>query len=243
MSSSFIQPNGGYKDLKSYQKSLVIFRATRYFCKRFLNGDHRQIDQMVQAARSGKQNIVEGSLASATSKQSEIHLTNVAKASLGELKEDYEDFLNERGLPLWDKNHPHAKALSKLSRESVEAYDTYRSYIEHESPEVAANTIRHLCIQDIVILGRQIRHLEQKFLREGGTKEQMTAARLEARAEASQEEQGEQPASPACPACGAAMVRRTARKGPNAGNVFWGCSKYPECTGTRPVEDEDERGQ
>lgn len=242
MSTSFIQPHGGYKNLKSYRKTLVIHQATIYFCKRFFSGSHRQTDQMVQAARSGKQNIVEGSIASATSKKSEIHLTNVAKASLGELQEDYEDFLRERNIGKWDKNHPQAQHITRLSRQGIEEYQTYQSLIESTSPEVSANTIRHLIIQAIVMLHRQIKHLEQKFLNEGGTREQMTAARLETRSAKEHKKQnpGQDTMSPAplCPQCNASMVRRKARKGPNAGNEFWGCSKYPQCTGTRPIDTE-----
>jgi len=250
MSSSFIQPHGGYKNLKSYQKTLVVHQATVYFCKRFFNGNHRQTDQMVQAARSGKQNIIEGSMASATSKQSEIHLTNVAKASLGELQEDYEDFLREKNLDIWDKEHPQAQYITRLSRQEIEEYQTYQSLIEKKSPEVSANTIRHLIIQTIVILHRQIKHLEQKFLNEGGTREQMTAARLETRAAKEHQEQnsGRDAVSPAplCPQCNAAMVLRKARKGKNAGNEFWGCSKYPNCRGTRQIDagtDGQQRGR
>ena len=234
---SFIPPHGGYKKLKSYQKSLVIFQGTKYFCKRFFSSDPRQTSQMVQAARSGKQNIAEGSLAAATSKQSEIHLTNVAKASLGELQEDYEDFLRDKKLPTWDKDHPQARQLSKLSRQTPEeTYEAYKSWIEHPSPEIAANALRHLIIQATVILARQIQRLEREFLEQGGIRERMTAARLKRRTESRQPDTGETSHTPKCPECHGQMVRHTARRGPNAGNDFWGCARYPDCKGTRPVE-------
>ncbi len=249
MPAGFIPPHGGYKKLKSYQKALVIYDATRYFCARFFPKDRRQTDQMEQAARSGKQNIVEGSLASATSKQTEIHLTNVAKASLGELLEDYEDFLRVNRLPAWEKNDPQARCLTDRSRQAEDSYDRYRADIENASPEISANTIRHLILQTTFLLSRQIQRLEQEFLEQGGIRERMTAARLEARetqfAAAAQPQPppplSSSPAAiacptPSCPQCEAAMVRRTARTGAHAGNAFWGCSSYPKCKGTRPLD-------
>ena len=181
MQGGFIPQNSGYKKLKSYQKALIIYDATVYFCRRFFSRDRRQTDQMEQAARSGKQNIAEGSMASATSKQTEIHLTNVARASLGELLEDYEDFLRIRHLPIWEKDHAIARKITELSRNSEENYETYRSYIENESPEISANTIRHLIMQASFMLNRQIQSLEQEFLAHGGIRERMTNARLESR--------------------------------------------------------------
>ncbi len=239
MSPGFIPPHGGYKQLKSYRKALIICDATLYFCARFFPHNRRQTDQMEQAARSGKQNIGEGSLASATSKQTEIHLTNVAKASLGELQEDYEDFLRANGLPTWDKDHPSARRLTELSRRADDVYETYRADIEHESAEISANSIRHLIIQAAFLLSRQIQRLEQDFLQKGGIRERMTTARLDARAASSAPVAI---AAPVCPLCRSGMLRRTARTGANAGRDFWGCSAYPKCRGTRRFE-EPEEGQ
>jgi four helix bundle protein len=104
MPDGFIPPHGGYKKLLSYRKALIVFQATVYFCDRFIDKRSRTHDQMVQAARSGKQNIVEGSMASGTSKETEIKLTNVARASLEELLEDYSDFLLVRGLQEWSED-------------------------------------------------------------------------------------------------------------------------------------------
>lgn len=177
----FIPKHGGYEKLRSYQKTLIVYQATAEFVERWVPRGSRTRDQMVQAARSGKQNIVEGSLASATSKQSEIHLTNVARASLGELREDYEDFLRERGLPIWGKTHPWARRVSELSRTPGENLETYRKAIEHEDPEIVANVLRHLTMQATLLLDRQIARLEQDFLRDGGIRERMTRARLAAR--------------------------------------------------------------
>src|SRR5262245_42981013 len=102
----FLPPHGGYEHLLSFQKSKIVFDATHYFVERYFHPRDRTRDQMVQAARSGKQNIAEGSEASGTSKETELKLTNVAYASLGELLEDYRDFLRNRGLPEWAATHP-----------------------------------------------------------------------------------------------------------------------------------------
>lgn len=227
----FIPPHGGYRRLKSYLKAEIVYDATVYFCGRFHARNRRQTDQMEQAARSGKQNIAEGSLASATSKQTEVHLTNVARASLGELLEDYVDFLRTHQLSCWEKDHPEAARLSEWARLSGESYGTYRALIEHESPEVSANTIRHLILQACFLLDRQIERLERDFVEQGGIRERMTAARLKARTPE------QKPATPGCPLCQAPMRERQARTGSHAGQRFWGCSHYPECRGTRNMED------
>ncbi len=255
----FIPDHGGFKELKAYQKAVVVYDATVAFCARFHRRNRRRTDQMEQAARSGKQNIVEGSLASATSKQTEVHLTNVAKASLGELLEDYQDFLRTKCLPIWDKTHPEAERITARARAGAEeTYDDYRDAVEQGTPELAANTVRHLTLQAIYLLARQIKQLEANFLQQGGIRERMTAARLRARDASSSSQssassmsstssESSAPSSPSCPDCGAPMARRTARRGANAGNPFWGCSKYPDCTGTRPVagdgEDKEDSGK
>src|ERR1700678_2494129 len=112
----FIPPHGRYQELLSYQKAEVVYDLTFRFCQRFLPKGDRTIDQMVQAARSGKQNIAEGTKASGTSKEMEIKLTNVARASLEELLVDYQDFLRTRNLRLWDKNSKEAEYVRKLGR-------------------------------------------------------------------------------------------------------------------------------
>jgi four helix bundle suffix protein len=136
---------------------------------------------MVQAARSGKQNIVEGSMASGTSKETEIKLMNVARASQEELLEDYRDFLRTRGFALWDKNSRQALFVRKLGADKNASYETYRTYIESRSPEVVANIIICLIHQTNYLLDQQIRQLEQAFVKEGGLRERMTRARLDER--------------------------------------------------------------
>jgi len=197
----FIPPHGGYKDLLSYHKAEIVYDATVKFCERFLDKRDRTVDQMIQAARSGKQNIVEGSQISGTSKEMEIKLINVARASLEELLVDYHDYLRVHGLELWDKDSPYAKAVRKLayktpqqnmessdsnephtSNRSHESYETYRTYIETRSAGTVANIIICLIHQTNYLLDRQLRQLERAFLEQGGLRERMTQARLQARA-------------------------------------------------------------
>jgi len=151
------------------------------FCDRFIEKRSRTHDQMVQAARSGKQNIAEGSQASGTSKKTELKLVGVARASLEELLLDCQDFLRQRGLPLWDKNHPQAQAVRKLAYVQNRSYSTYRTYVESSSPEPAANTVICLIHQANYLLDQQLRQLEQQFLEEGGFTERLYRARTEAR--------------------------------------------------------------
>jgi four helix bundle suffix protein len=177
----FIPPHGGYRKLITYQKAEIIYVATVYFTGRFFRKYDRTIDQMVQAARSGKQNIAEASMASGTSKETEIKLTNVARASLEELLIDYQDFLRTRKLPLWDKNHRYVVRFRELNRTPDATYETYQKALEHEDPEICANAI--VCLINIVsyLLKQQLKSLEQQFLNEGGLRERMTKARVEKR--------------------------------------------------------------
>ena len=181
MTSGFIPPHGGYQDLLSYRKSLIVYDATVHFCKRFLDKRDRTVDQMVQAARSGKQNIIEGSMASGTSKEMEIKLMNVARASLEELLEDYRDFLRTKDGLLWDKNSEQALFVRKLGRKEDESYTTYRTYLESRTGDVVANIVMCLIHQANYLLDQQIRQLEQAFLKEGGLRERMSKARRQVR--------------------------------------------------------------
>jgi S23 ribosomal protein. len=178
---AFIPPHGGYQDLLSYQKALIIYDATLYFCNRFFSKFDRTREQMTQAARSGKQNILEGSEASGTSKETEIKLTNTARASLKELLEDYRDFMRNRGITEWAADHPHALRLRKLNRIPGANYETVKKAIEHSDPAICANAIAGLIKVTCYLLDRQIKRLEQDFLKEGGLRERMTRARLAAR--------------------------------------------------------------
>ena len=172
----FLPPRGNYRTLLSYQKAEIVYDITYRFCERFLKRGDRTIDQMVQAARSGKQNIAEGSKASLTSTQTEIRLTNVARASLEELLVDYHDFLRVRDLKLWAKESAEAMFVRKLANNAT--FDTYRSFCETRPSEVVANIAICIIHQANFLLDRQIRRLEQDFVRNGGLREKMTAARL-----------------------------------------------------------------
>jgi len=136
---------------------------------------------MVQAARSGKQNIAEGSLASGTSKKTELKLIGVARASFGELLEDYEDFLRQRGLRLWEKDDPRVIAIRKIAYKSDKSYTTYKTYIENQDPEIAANTLICLINQANFLLDQLLRSLEKEFLEKGGFSERLYNKRSEMR--------------------------------------------------------------
>lgn len=187
-----IPAHGGYRELKSYQNAEIIYDATIVFCNRFISRRSRTHDQMVQAARSGKQNIAEGSMASGTSKKFELKLVGVARASLEELLLDYEDFLRQSGLPLWDKDHPKAAAIRKLAYAENRSYKTYKTHVEQASPEVAANTLVCLIHQANYLLDQQLRQLEKAFLEEGGFTERLYRERSRARERAQQQHQREQ---------------------------------------------------
>lgn len=179
--SGFIPPHGNYRELLSYQKAEVIYDLTFRFCHRFLERGDRTIDQMIQAARSGKQNILEGSKASGTSKEMEIKLTNVARASLEELLADYEDFLRVRQCRIWEKTSKEALYTRRLGNRSHVTYESYRAFVETRPPETIANIALCLIHQANYLLDQQIRRLETDFLREGGLRERMTRARIETR--------------------------------------------------------------
>jgi four helix bundle suffix protein len=181
MVEGFIPPHGGYRKLLSYQRAEIVYDATVRFCDRHFHRRDRTIDQMVQAARSGKQNIAEASMASATSKETEIKLTNVARASLGELLEDYRDFLRTHGIAEWEKNHPYARRLSELLRTTDATYETFKKAVEHDDPAVSANAILGLTKVAYALLTNQIKQLEVAFVEEGGLRERMTRARLHER--------------------------------------------------------------
>lgn len=180
-SPNFLPAGGNYQDLLSYKKSEIVYDFTFRFCERHLKRGDRTIDQMVQAARSGKQNIAEGSKASVTSTEMELKLTNVARASLEELLIDYQDYLRVRDHKFWEKDSPEALYVRKLGRTENESYETYRSYMETHPPEVLANIAICLIHQANYLLDRQIKRLEKDFLEKGGLRENMTKARLEYR--------------------------------------------------------------
>ena len=240
-----LRTSGGYRKLRSFQTATIIYDATVSFCNRFVDRRSRTHDQMVQAARSGRQNIAEGSRAGATSSKSETHLTNVARASLDELLLDFEDFLRQRHLPQWAKDAPEARKVRALGREVSGTFSQadsspYTPWLEHADPSVVANTVICLIHQANYLLDRQIAVLERAIIEKGGYREQLTAARLAERGKRKYVSKADKkgptdPPPPCCPHCGKPMVQRTARQGRTPGASFWGCTDYPDCKGTRPL--------
>jgi len=254
-----IRASGGYRKLHSFQVTTIIYDATVSFCERFVDRHSRLRDQMVQAARSGRQNIAEGSRASATSSQTELRLVNVARASLDELLLDYEDYLRQNGHVQWAKDSPEALAVRRVGKNRVDRSDRtnptdgsdpaaqaalYRPWLAHADAAVVANAVICLIHQANYLLDQQIRALERQFVTQGGYSEQLAAARLREREQKAKGDWTDQsdPSdrtdkgdSPACPICGGAMALRTAKKGLRAGTQFWGCAKYPACKGTKPL--------
>jgi four helix bundle suffix protein len=170
--------HGNYRELRSFQKAEIVYDLTYRFCERFLRKGDRTVDQMVQAARSGKQNILEGSKASGTSKEMELKLTNVARASLEELLADYEDFLRARRAPVWEKDAKEALFVRRLGGRPGVSYEAFREFVDTRPGEVVANIARCLIHQANYLLDQQIRRLEQDFLKDGGMRERMARARL-----------------------------------------------------------------
>jgi len=180
-SPGLIEAHGGYRNLKSYQMSEIVYDATTAFCNRLIDRRSRTHDQMVQAARSGKQNIAEGSMASGTSRKTELKLVGVARASLEELLLDYEDFLRQKGLALWGKDNATTKEIRQLAYRTDRSYETYKTYIEEQDPGIAANTLVCLIHQTNYLLDQQLRQLEARFLKEGGFTERLYQKRRESR--------------------------------------------------------------
>ncbi len=175
--------HGGYRTLKSYQTTTLIYDLTVEFCKSYMtyktNPSYRTVDQMIQAARSGRQNIAEGSQASAVSKKTEIKLVGVVRASLEELLIDFEDFLRQRSLPLWEKDSPEAQTIRALSYRTDKTYQTYQTYLS--APEKAVNCLICLIHQANYLLDRQLQALEKAFISEGGYSENLFKKRLQQR--------------------------------------------------------------
>lgn len=180
--STFLPKHGNYQELKAFQKAEVVYDLTVRFARKYLARGDRTIDQMVQAARSGKKNLLEGSKASRTSKEMEIKLTNVGRASLEELLDDYLDFLRSRDLPLWAKDSREALYVRRLGTKQPQTFELYRAILATRPPEIIANMAICWINQANYLIDRQIARLEKDFLEQGGLRERMTRARLEQRA-------------------------------------------------------------
>jgi len=241
MSEPLFSKHGGYRRLDSFMLATIIYYSTVGFCRRFgITG--RQQEQMVQAARSGRQNIAEGSKRSATSAATEINLTDVAQASLAELMLDYEDYINLSGQLPWSDDDPNSEALrtirlKRLESDRSQAHEfakvvaenraLFARWLESDDAIVRANALVRLCDRADWVIRRQLAALGERFIEEGGFKEKMTRARLETR----------DTETPKCPDCGKPLRKRAAKKGSHAGSEFWGCTGYPDCTFTRNLDD------
>ncbi len=210
-----LRPSGGYRKLRSFQAATVVYDATVSFCNRFMDKRSRTVDQMVQTACSGRQNIAEGSRATATSSQTELRLVNVARASLDELLLDYEDFLRQRGLAQWGKDDPPAREVravgkrldptDRSDRTDRTDGEAYARWLENKDPAIVANAVICLIHQTNYLLDQQIAGLERQFVEGGGYSEQLAAARLERRkqdrSDQSDTTDRTEKEKPACPLC------------------------------------------
>src|SRR5665213_1725990 len=178
-SHRIIPPRGDYQTLHSFQKAEVVYDLTFRFAHKHLSRGDLTVDQMIQSARSGKKNILEGSKAALTSKEMEIKLTNVGRASLEELLDDYKDYLRARDLPIWAKDCKEAQYVRRLGRQTPQTYELYREFVETRPPEAIANIAICLIHQANYLIDPQLRRLEKDFLEQGGLRERMTRARLD----------------------------------------------------------------
>ncbi len=250
--SELFDKHGGFRKLHSFTLATIIQLETFRFCSRFLTFDHRQAgekiydpkgrqyDQMTQAARSGRQNIIEGSERSATSKDTEMRLTDVARASLSELRGDYEIFIIARGELPWSVHSPGAKAVNAISlddppfsddvvhesaKHALEQRKKYAKWLDRNDPVVVANAMLIIIGRSMSMLKSQVEAQGRAFEETGGFSERLMSKRLEAR-----ETQRYDPDAPQCPLCEKPMRKRRSVKG-----EFWGCMGFPECRGTRKI--------
>jgi restriction system protein len=232
---------GGYRRMDTFMLATIIYYGTVAFCRKHINSS-RQIEQMVQAGRSGRQNLAEGSERAATSTQTEMTLTDVARASLAELQLDYEDFINMAGQNPWRDDDPNSLEIKAIRLEQTPAgrhiihnfsltvgqnRAKFDKWLLADDPITVANALVRLCDRTDYLIRKQLEAQGEHFLEEGGFKERLTRCREAARAD---------PEAPACPKCGEPMRLRSARKGPRAGGKFWGCTNYPACDGLLDVE-------
>ena len=249
--ANLFDKSGGFRKLHTFTLATIIQLETLRYCQRFLtrfsrdsdvkfyDPQGRQYDQMTQAARSGRQNIIEGSERSATSKGTEMRLTDVARASLSELRGDYEIMIISKDQLPWSAHSAEAQAVNAISldparftddqvhesaRHVLEQRKKYAHWLDNNSDLVVANALLLIISRTMNMLNRQIEAQGETFAKDGGFSERLTTARLEARGV------DKEPA-PECPQCGQPMRRRKSARGD-----FWGCSGYPACKGTRPIE-------
>lgn len=229
-----IRSGGGYRETCSFQTSTLIYDATVWFCEKVPDVRSCTMDQMVQAARAGRQNIAKGGRAAATPSKTELRLLNLARARLEELLLDYEDFLRHRRLAQWAPDSAEALAVRNVPRNvrdrsdpahlsdlsDQERWALYSRWLEHADSAVRANALICLINQTNDLLDRQIAALEKQLIGGGGCGGQPAAARPDFSDK-----------TPACPKCGKPTALRTAKSGKSAGKQFWGCTGYPDCKG------------
>ncbi len=241
--------NFGYYWLDTWVLANVIQLATQDFCLRHLNRANdpcgRQFDQMTQAARSAPANIAEGNSRHSTSRETEMKLTDVARASLAELANDYLNWLLLHDTLPWSTNSSDYDAVNSIqldrptykndvqylsSKHILAQKHKFDAWLCTEDSLLSAKCLLVLCNRLVLMLRRQIEHLLNEFKEEGGFTEGLTAERLAVRTEKSLHAD-----APSCPLCGKPMIKRVAKKGLNSGKEFWSCSAYPQCNGTRSV--------
>ena len=244
---SALMPSGGFRKMFSFGYACLVYHATTMFCKRFFPWKEDPLGktsgQMIGAARSARQNIVEASARAGTSKETELKLLDVAKGSLAELQGDYEAFLAAAYETVWSKDDARHKEVSALNLDEFPISDDvlhdfsvyilkmrerFAPWLENENAVIAANAAIVVIERAKALLAGQIEKTMEAFASEGGFRERMTRLRLEQRDNLRQQKEAEPP-PPACPACGKPMVKRVARSGPGKGKPFWGCSGYPGC--------------
>ena len=242
---------GGYRKLHSFGFVCLVYHATTRFCRRVYPWKEDPLGktsgQMIGAARSARQNIVEASSRASTSKETEIKLLDVAKASLDELLGDYEAFLIDNDQLVWSEKDERWQSVAALkldefsatedvlhefSRHIIAMRHRFADWLEHEDPYVAANAIIVIINRAASLLFRQMERAMADFEREGGFRERMTRLRIEQR----EALKAAEPPPPSCSACGKPMTRRKAKTGPNAGKPFWGCTGYPACKAVQEIE-------
>ena len=251
MQNKIIGHYGGYRKMYSFGFTCLVYHATTLFCNRNFTYKRdplgKTCGQMIGAARSARQNIVEASSRAATSKEQELRQLDVAKGSLDELAGDYEVFIIDAREAPWsqtDSRYQEVRALQldsftesddldhKFGKYILEMRKRFGIWLENEDPLIAANAILVTIRRAIALLKGQMDKTAGTFLDEGGFTERMSRARIEARDTKARKVQG---LMPKCPQCGRTLRKMVARKGRNAGNEFWGCSGYPECDYTRNV--------
>ena len=249
MSIQIIGHYGGYRKMYSFGFTCLVYHATTLFCSRNFNYKNdalgKTVGQMVGAARSARQNIVEASSRAATSKEQELRQLDVAKGSLDELAGDYEVFIIDAGEAPWSQSDERYRAVRSLQLDAFDKSEDVdhefgkyilamrkrcAGWLENEDPIVAANSILITIRRAIGLLKGQMDKTADVFIEEGGFTERMSRARIEARDENARNAHGKMPK---CPKCGRPLRKMVARKGRNAGNEFWGCSGYPDCDFTR----------